>query len=138
MGQADHGQRLARLGDCLCRVLAAHIQGQPDIIHGGQGRKQMKGLEDEPDMIAPKLASSSGPAPSVERPATRTLPRVGVSMHPSTESSVVLPLPGRPHQQRQLAACERQADALERLNLGCAAAEEFHDVDGLETGAFIA
>ena len=42
------------------------------------------------------LASSSGPAPSVERPTMRTLPRVGVSMHPRIDSSVVLPLPDGP------------------------------------------
>ncbi len=42
------------------------------------------------------LASSSGPAPSVERPPMRTVPRVGVRMHPRIDSSVALPLPDGP------------------------------------------
>jgi hypothetical protein len=42
------------------------------------------------------LASSSGPAPAIGCPATRTVPLVGVSMQPRIESSVVLPLPEGP------------------------------------------
>jgi hypothetical protein len=56
----------------------------------------MVGLEDEPDVFAPELRQSSGPAPAVDRPAIRTVPLVGVSMQPRMESSVVLPLPDGP------------------------------------------
>src|SRR6266576_2975126 len=42
------------------------------------------------------LASSSGPASTVERPPKRTVPRVGVRMHPRIDNSVVLPLPDGP------------------------------------------
>src|SRR6266446_3802858 len=37
-----------------------------------------------------------------------------------------------PHQQRQLTALERQAYALESLDLSRSLAEEFHDIDGLD------
>src|SRR5262245_52615337 len=42
------------------------------------------------------LASSSGPASTVERPPMRTVPPVGVRMHPRIDNSVVLPLPDGP------------------------------------------
>src|SRR6266550_4108434 len=72
------------------------------------------------------LASSSGPASTMERPPMRTVPRVGVRMHPRIDK--------RPHQQRQFTALERQAHALESLDLSRSIAEQFHDIDGLDDG----
>ena len=57
------------------------------------------------------------PAPSVELPRTRTVPSVGVSMQPSIGQQRGLAAAGRPHQQGQLAAAQRQVDALERAHL---------------------
>jgi hypothetical protein len=53
-------------------------------------------------------------------------------MQPRIDSSVVLPLPEGSHQQRQLAAAQREAHALERLDPAGSLAEMFHHVDGLE------
>ena len=80
------------------------------------------------------LASSSGPAPSVERPPTRTVPRVGVSMHPRIDSSVVLPLPDGPISSVNSPPLSARLTPLSACTWRRPVAEEFHDIDGLDDG----
>src|SRR5437763_5844542 len=56
----------------------------------------MIGLKDKADVVAPYAVNCSGASPAVARPQTRTNPIFGDSMQPSTDNSVVLPLPEGP------------------------------------------
>src|SRR5262245_42429732 len=52
--QPDHGQGVLGLDDGAGGVVAAHVERQTDIVGRGQGRKQMIGLKDEADVLAPE------------------------------------------------------------------------------------
>ena len=60
MGQTDLGQCLARPGPCRSGGLTAYIQRQPDVVGGGQRRKQMKRLKDKAHMLSPEKSQVLG------------------------------------------------------------------------------
>src|SRR5262249_7390356 len=53
--EPDPRQRLLAFDDRACRVLAAHVERQADVVGGGKRGEQMIGLEDEADLLAPQL-----------------------------------------------------------------------------------
>jgi predicted 3-demethylubiquinone-9 3-methyltransferase (glyoxalase superfamily) len=132
--ETDHDQGVLGLGDGACRVVAAHVQRQADIVRSRQGRKQMVALKDEPHMVAPELGQLLGPG--VYRGAAAHANRSARGRQNASENRQQrgLAAPGRPHQQRQFTALERQAHALESLDLSRSIAEQFHDIDGLDDG----
>ncbi len=97
MRQPDHGQRFGSTSAWRARVLAADVERQPHVVERRQRREQVVGLEDEADVIAPKLGQALGVGARRSNGRRRsTLPSVGVSMQPRIDSSVVLPLPEGP------------------------------------------
>jgi hypothetical protein len=60
MGKADHGQGFPRRDLGASGSLSAHIQRQPDIVLSRQGGKQVVGLKDETDVIAPEFGEVLG------------------------------------------------------------------------------
>src|SRR6516162_6421509 len=53
--KADRDQSLLCLIQCCRRALAAHIQWQASILFRREGRKQVKGLENKPNVLSPHL-----------------------------------------------------------------------------------
>ena len=82
------------------------------------------------------------PGPQGRRPRLnvgRTNGALGRRQHASENGQQRgLAAPGRPHQQRKFAAVERQAHALERRDLGGAAAEVLRISTASITGSVIA
>ena len=94
----------------------------------------MVGLKDEPHMVAPELGQLLGPG--VYRGAAAHANRSPRGRQNASENRQQrgLAAPGRPHQQRQFTALERQAHALESFDLSRSIADQFHDIDGLDDG----
>jgi hypothetical protein len=117
VGETDHGQGVLGSGDGVRGVVTAHVQCQSDVVRSRQGRKQMVGLKDEPHMLAPELGQLLGPG-SFRGAAAHTDRSARGRQHASEDRQQRgLAATRGPHQQRQFAAPERQAYALERLDL---------------------
>jgi hypothetical protein len=89
-GQTDLGQRPVIWP--LRSGASPHIERQPHIVGGRQRRKQMKRLENKAHS---RLRRAIFGARLVGRPQMRTVPAVGVNMHPRIDRGV-LPLPEGP------------------------------------------
>src|SRR5215813_2599961 len=117
VGETDHGQGVLGPGDGVRGVVAAHVQRQSDVVRSRQGRKQMVGLKDEPHMLAPELGQLLGPGSFRGAAAHPDRSACGRQHASEDRQQRGLAAAGGPHQQRQFAAPERQAYALERLDL---------------------
>ena len=117
VSETDHGQGILGLGDGPRGVVTAHVQCQSDVVGRRQGRKQMVGLKDEPHMLAPELGQFLGPGTFRGATAQANASARGRQHASEDRQQRGLAAAGRPHQQRQFAALERQAYALERLHL---------------------
>src|SRR5581483_11840583 len=60
VAQTDPGQNLACPDPRSAAALAAHVEREADVLSGGERRKKMKGLKDEPDMIPSDLGERLG------------------------------------------------------------------------------
>src|SRR5262249_11683078 len=112
--------------------LAAHVERQPDVFDRGQGRKQMIGLENKPDMPASErrqlLGSGAvGRAPEYAHGALRR--RQNASQYRQQRG---LAAAGGPHQQGQLSTAERKGNATQALDPPGSLAEDPDDVDRLD------
>ena len=133
-GEPDGGERVARLEPCERRTLAAHVEREADVLGGRQGGKQMIGLEDEADMLAPQRGELLGPEPG-GRMAADADRAAGRRQHAAEHGQERgLAAARRAHQQGELAAGEREIDALERLDAPGALAEHLGDVGGFDHG----
>src|SRR5215510_169008 len=117
-------------------MLAAHVERQADIVERVQSRKQVIGLKDVADVVAPELGELlwpsrlGGMAADPDRALRR---RHHASKHGEERG---LAAAGRTHEQGELAGREREAHALERAYLARARAQDLHHIRGLEHGLF--
>src|SRR5882724_6309552 len=132
VGQADHGERFPCRDLGASGSLSAHIQRQPDIVLSRQGGKQMVGLKDETDVIAPEFGEVLRPRPGGRSAvkANNSVRRRHQASHDREQRG--LAAPRWSHQKDQLTAVERQAYAFERLYFAGAAAKAFDDVDSID------
>src|SRR5262245_36762512 len=131
VSEADRRQRGARLVVGGPGPLSAHFEGQANILNRCERWKQMIGLENESDMPTPQLGQRFGLSTGRRLPADahRALSR---RQHAAEDRQQrCLAAAGRAHQQHQLAAAERKADAAQRRHPPGPVAEEFHHVGGL-------
>src|SRR5262249_8987322 len=115
--EPDPRQRLLAFDDRACRVLAAPVERQADVVGGGKRGKQVIGLEDEADVLAPQLGELLR-ALALGRLATDAHLPAGRRQHAAeNRKQRGLAAAGRTHQQRQLAAGDCKTHALERVPL---------------------
>ena len=89
----------------------------------------MIGLEHEADVFAPEFRQFFGPL-AFDGFAAHPHRALGRRQHAAQNGQqCCLAAAGRPHQQRQLAAAKRQADALERAHLRGPGAQHLLDID---------
>ena len=116
------------------RVLAADVEREPHIVERGEGREQMIGLEHEADVLAADLGEGFGIG-AVDRLPADPHRAAGRRQHTSENGQQRgLAASGRSHQQRELAAGDSQADALEACTRPRAVAQEFDRIDGFDHG----
>src|SRR5260370_22656980 len=121
-----------RLGSRPPGALAANVQHQANIFDRGERREQAIGLENESDMPPPQLGQLFGPRPGRSTAGAAggaLLRRQDASEHGQQRG---LAAAGRPHEQRQFSASERQIDAPEGFHSPRSLAEDSHDIHGLD------
>src|SRR5262249_30319660 len=134
VGEPDGRQRVARLEPRQCRPVAAHVEREAHVLGGGEGGKQVIGLEDEADMLATQDGGLLGPEPG-GRMAADAHAAAGRGEHAAEHREQRgLAAARRPHQQGELAAGEREIDALERLDAPGTLAERLRDRGGFDHG----
>ena len=103
-GRRARAARPARCRDVASGAARRRQRGEGDVLVGGEGRQQVRALEDVGD--AARRARGRGRrrrARRAARPASITSPALGTTRPPSTCSSVVLPEPDGPEQRHALA-----------------------------------
>ena len=93
------------------RTAAAETAGEQDVVAGGQPGQQVEELEHEADVVGAE-ARAHPPTARQRLPATSTVPARGWITPPTSDSSVVLPLPlglGRRARRRRAQFIDRHA-----------------------------
>ena len=96
LGESDLGEKLCRVEVGAVTVTLGELEGEADVLLGGQRGDQVEELEDEADVLAAEERELS--AVKVEMSCSPKVidPLVGASIPPSRFSSVVLPEPDGP------------------------------------------
>src|SRR5262249_748209 len=126
-GPTPAGERVFRAFDGSAGMLAAHVQRQADIVQRGERRKQMKGLEDEADMLAPQFGELFRSEIRRRLPADPNDTLVWRQDAAEHRQQRGLAAAGRTHQQRQLTAMHSEVNAAERLHLRGTLAQKLDD-----------
>ncbi len=130
-GKADAFERRPRLLLGFRGALAAHVEREPHVVRRGQRREQVIGLEHEADVLPPELRQVLGRLARdlLAADADGSFARRQHAAENGQQRG--LAAAGRPHQQRQLAALEREIDALERAGAPGPSAEVLNNASGL-------
>src|SRR3974390_642619 len=132
VSKPNYRQRLFRSHRRLPRTHRANIEDQADVFRSGERRKQMVGLKNKSDMLAPEPGELLGPKSLRRMSAHANRSTCGCQYATKDRKQSGLAAARGPHQECQLATRKRQTYALESRHAPCPAAEKFYDIDGLD------